>query len=134
MRITGLDTAGADIECSLAISNPNSFGLTLQAYTYDLRIMDLPLAAGGSLEPLEILPGKLTTMRIPIRVKYDDLLQILKLKPDPDHIPYRLQAHLQLTTPFGETSIPLDIKETLKVPEKYRPGQFLKQLFGHLSF
>ncbi len=129
-RITGLDTAGADIECSLAISNPNSFDLTLLGYTYDLQVMNLPLAAGGRQEPLEIPAGKLTSMRIPIRIRHGDLLEILKRGPDPDRIPYRLQAQLHVSTPLGTMLIPIDISKTFRIPEKYRPEHYLKQLLG----
>ncbi|NVN92282.1 MAG: LEA type 2 family protein [Desulfuromonadales bacterium] len=131
--IIGLDTAGADIECALAISNPNSFDLTLLGYTYDLRVMTLPLASGGIQEPLAIPAGKLTDMRLPIRLKYGDLLEILKRHPDPDQVPYRIQARLHLSTPLGNVCIPVDRSETFKIPEKYQPGYYLKQLLGAIS-
>lgn len=132
-RITGLDMAGVNIECSLAISNPNSYDLTLMGYSYDLHIMSLPLASGDRQEPLEITAGKQTEMKIPIRIKYDDLVTILKRKPDLDHVPYRLKARLQLATSLGGMLIPIDISDTIRVPEKYRPEHHLKQLLGAFS-
>lgn len=128
--VIGVDTTGADIECALSITNPNSFDLTLQGYTYDLRVMSLPLAAGGLQEQLPIPAGKQTDMRLPIRVKYADLLEILKRRPDPDRIPYRLRASLMLGTPLGEMVIPVDRSDTFTVPETYRPSHLLNQLLG----
>jgi LEA14-like dessication related protein len=131
--LVGVDTAGADIECALAISNPNSFDLTLRGYTYDLRVMSLPLAAGGLQEPLAIPAGKQTDMRLPIRVKYADLLEILKRLPDPDRIPYQLRASLMLSTPLGDMVIPVDRNSTFAVPETYRPGHVLNRLLDIVS-
>lgn len=131
--IVGVDTAGADIECGLAITNPNSFDLTLRGYTYDLRVMSLPLAAGGFQEPLPIPAGKETDMRLPIRVRYADLLEIVKRRPDPDRIPYRIQASLLVTTPLGEMVIPVDMSDTFSMPEKYRPSHYLNRLMGIVS-
>lgn len=132
-NIIGLDTAGADLECALAISNPNSYDLTLLGYTYDLRVMTLPLASGGRQEPLAIPAGKQTDMLLPIRIKYGDLLEILKRRPDLDRIPYRLQARLQIDTPLGVMNIPVDRSETFKAPENFRPGYYLKQLFNTIA-
>lgn len=127
-RVIGVDTSGADIECGLAITNPNSFDLTLRGYTYDLRVMSLPLAAGGLQEPLPIPAGSQTDMRLPLRIRYADLLEILKRLPDPDRIPYRLRASLMLATPLGELVIPVDRNDTFSIPETYRPSQILNRL------
>ncbi|ABK98787.1 LEA type 2 family protein [Pelobacter propionicus] len=131
--IIGMDTAGADIECALAISNPNSYDLTLQGYSYDLRVMSLPLAAGRLHQPLTLPAGAKTDMRLPIRVKYADLFEIIKRRPDLDRIPYRIQASLLVTTPLGKMDIPVDMSKTFSVPEKYRPNHYLNQLMGIVS-
>jgi LEA14-like dessication related protein len=131
--VIGVDMAGADIECALSIDNPNSFDLTLKGYSYDLRVMSLPLAAGGLQESLPIPAGKQTDMRLPIRVKYADLMAILKRRPDPDHIPYQLRATLIVGTPLGEMDIPVDRKDTFAVPETYRPNHLLNRLLGIVS-
>lgn len=129
-NLIGVDTSGADIECALAISNPNSYDLTLKGYTYDLRIMTLPLASGGRQEPLPLPAGRQTDMRLPVRIKYADLLEILKRRPDPERIPYRIQAQLLLDTPLGDMPIPVNIDDTFKIPERYRPDHYLRQLLG----
>ena len=131
-NIIGLDTSGADIECALVIFNPNSFDLTLRGYTYDLRIMSLPLSSGGLQEALSIPAGKETDMRLPFRIKYVDLLEIIKRRPDPDRVPYRIQANLQLATPLGSMLIPIDKSDVLKIPENYRPERYLKSLLNLL--
>jgi len=129
-NIIGLDTAGADIECTLAVSNPNSYDLTLLGYTYDLRIMTLPLASGGLQEPTTIPADRQTDIRLPVRIKYSDLLEILKRRPDPDRIPYQIQARLQIGTPLGEMLIPVNVSNTFKIPESYQPAYLLNKLLN----
>jgi len=89
-NLIGMDTSGADLEFFLGISNPNSFDLSLLGYTYDLRVMTLPLAASGLQSTLPIPAERETDMRLPVRVKFGDLLEILKRRPDPAKVPYHI--------------------------------------------
>jgi LEA14-like dessication related protein len=127
-NIVGLDTAGADLEFYLGITNPNSFDLSLLGYTYDLQVLTLPLAAGGSQEALPIPAGRETDMRLPVRIKYGNLLEILKRRPDPDRIPYRMNARLHIKTSLGEMVIPIEKNSFFALPEKYRPSHYLDLL------
>lgn len=124
-NIIGLDTAGADLEFYLGITNPNSFDLSLLGYTYDLRVMTLPLAASGLQETIPIPAGRETDMRLPVRVTFGDLLEILKRRPDPDKIPYQIKARLHLKSPLGEMVIPVERDGSFALPEKYRPSFYL---------
>lgn len=133
LNLIGLDTAGADVECALAISNPNPYDLTLKGYTYDLHVMTLPLASGGRQEPLPIPAGKETDMPLPIRIRYGDLLEILKRRPDPERVPYHIQAHLLLGTPLGDMTVPVTIDDSFRIPERYRPSHYLQQLLDMVA-
>jgi LEA14-like dessication related protein len=123
--IAGLDSAGADIEFYLGVTNPNSFDVTLLGYTYQLKVMSLPLAAGGLQESLLLAAGQETEMRLPIRVSFAELREILKLKPDPKRIPYTLNAQLQAKTFLGELAVPFKSDSTFSLPEQYRPAYYL---------
>ena len=126
--LVGLDTAGADLEFHLSISNPNPFDLTLLGYTYNLQVMTLPLTGGGGQQPLAIPSGRETDMRLPVRVQFGDLLEIIKNRPDPDKIPYQLNARLQLKTPLGDMLVPVDRNGVFSVPDQYRPGYYLNRI------
>jgi LEA14-like dessication related protein len=121
----GLDQGGADIEFSLGITNPNSFDVSLLGYTYDLKVMALPLAAGGLRENYRLKSGQETDVRLPVRVSFADLFEVLKRKPDLERIPYRLNAQLQVDTLMGEIPVPFEIESTFALPEKYRPANYL---------
>lgn len=127
-NIVGLDTTGFDMECYLGVKNPNSFDISLLGYTYDLQVMALPLAAGGLQQTVAFPAGGETELRLPVRIRYNDLIAILKRRPDPDKIPYRLEARLHLGTPLGEMIIPVVSDSTLSLPEAYRPGTYLDRI------
>jgi LEA14-like dessication related protein len=126
--LVGLDSSGIDVEFYLGISNPNIFDLSLIGYTYDLRVMTMPLLTGGTQETAIFPAGKETDMRLPVHLKFSDLLEILKQQPDLDKLPYRMNARLHLKNPLGEMVIPVEKNDTLNVPEQYRPGAAIDRL------
>ncbi|HEY3308618.1 MAG TPA: LEA type 2 family protein [Desulfuromonadaceae bacterium] len=125
--IINLDTAGADLEFYLGITNPNSFDLSVLSYTYDLRVMTLNLANSGLQETLSIPSESETDMRLPVRIRYSDLFEIIKRHPDPEKIPYQLNARLHVRTTFGDKIIPIEKNSTFAIPEKYRPDFYLER-------
>lgn len=131
--LTGIDTAGADLEFYLGVNNPNAYDVTLLAYTYDLKVMTLPLAHGGAQQTVSFSSGKQTDMRLPVRLKYSDLLEILKRRPDPDKITCHILARLQIDSPLGEMTIPIDEHATFSIPEKYRPSYLLDRVRDSLK-
>lgn len=126
-RVAGLDTSGVDLEVHLSVSNPNRFDLSLLGYTYDLQVLSLPLSSGGKQETILFPAGSETALRIPVRLRYSDLLEVLKRSPDTE-IPCQLDSTLNLATPVGRMSIPIRQKTSLKVPEEYRPSTYLNRI------
>ena len=129
LNVVSLDAGGAGMELYLKVNNTNTFDLSLQGYSYDLKIMALPLAKGGAREEVKFLASAETDLRIPIRISYGELLEILKRKPDPDEIPYQLAAGLDLDTPMGQMTVPVSRTGTYAIPKQYRPSA----LFGRIS-
>jgi LEA14-like dessication related protein len=127
-NIINLDTRGVDLEFLLAVQNPNPFGITLNCYHYDLRVVTIPVARGGARERVEFSGRGTTDFRLPVRIEYKALLAIMKRHPDPDRIPYRLQADLDVETPVGQLLIPIDKAAAFAVPDHYRPFFYLKDI------
>ena len=67
-------------------------------------------------------------MRLPVRLKFTDLLEIINRSPDPDKIPYQLSTLLRLKTPLGEMAVPVEKSALLSIPEQYRPAAFTNRL------
>lgn len=126
--MTGLDTSGIDLELRLGITNTNSFDLSLLGYTFDLRVLALPLSTGGMQETILFPAGKETGMRLPVHLKFNDLLEIARQAPDPGNIPYQLNTMLRLKSPLGEMSVPVEKNGVLAIPEQFRPAAFIDRL------
>ena len=126
VNIAGVDRNGVEMDFQLAVTNPNSYSLKLTGYNYNLLVSALQLAQGENHEVVEFNGNTTTDFRLPVRITFRDLLEILKRRPDPEHIPYRLTAGLDLHTPFASVAIPVDKSGTFAVPQKYRMNQFLK--------
>jgi LEA14-like dessication related protein len=127
VNIAGIDREGVEMDFLLAVTNPNSYIIKLTGCQYNMLVSDLPLAHGENRDVYEFKGNTTTDIRLPVRITFHDLLEILKRRPDPEHIPYRLSVGLDLHTPFGAIAIPVDKNGTFAVPQKFRPDQFLKQ-------
>jgi LEA14-like dessication related protein len=126
VNIAGVDREGVKMDFLVAVTNPNSYSLKLTGYTYNLLVADLPLAKGENHDVVEFKGNTTTDFSLPVRITFRDLLEILKRRPDPENIPYRIRAGLDLHAPFGRVAIPVDKNGTFAVPQKYRMNQFLK--------
>lgn len=133
VSLVGLDSAGAMLEVALGIANPNPYRIDLQGYRYTLQIASLPLAAGDARQVVAFSPENTTDVRIPVKIAYGDLLEILNRRPDMDHVPYRLQADLDLKMPVGTLALPLDRSGTFAIPRNYRPSALIKQFSDFLG-
>jgi LEA14-like dessication related protein len=126
--LAGLDASGVDINLHLGITNPNPFDLSLLGYSYELRLQTLPLSTGGLQQTVSFPAGKETELRVPVHLKFIDLLRIIRLTSDPDNIPCQITARLQIQTPLGEMTIPVEKQTVLAVPEQFRPAAYPDRL------
>ena len=133
LNVVSLDGAGLGMELHLTVKNSNPYDIKLLGYSYDLKVMTLPLAQKVAREEVSFPAGAESDLRIPVRVSYGDLLEIFKRKPDPDHIPYDLVAGLDLKTPLGRLSVPVRRSGTYAVPKQFRPGSILNKLGDFLN-
>ncbi len=128
VTVTGLDSNGAEVAFLLAVTNPNSYNLKLTGYDYTLLVSDFPLARGEVREVIEFAGKTTTDVRLPVRVAFRDLREVLKRSPDLEHVPYRLTAAFALQAPFVNVTIPVEKNGSLALPLKGAAVRLL-QLF-----
>jgi LEA14-like dessication related protein len=128
VTLAGVDQKGVELDFLMAVTNPNSFKLNLTGYSYNLIVSSMPLALGESSDEIQFAGNSSTDVRLPVRVSFSDLMQIIKKSPDPEHIPYQLKAGLNLQTPFGHMAIPVEKQGTFAIPSQYQPTRILKQI------
>ncbi len=126
--------AGEDyFDVALAVTNPNSFDLTIVRYSYALSVMGLPLGTGQNEKAITFPANKQNTIHLPVRVTHRHLLSAITRLPDPDRVPYHLKAELTFATPFGEKMVPLDRHGHFPLPERYRPKAILKGILERIA-
>jgi LEA14-like dessication related protein len=133
VSLVGIDRDGVEMDVELGVTNHNSSSITLTGYRYQLLVSELPMSRGERREPYEFQGGTTTDIRLPLRITYRDLLEILKRLPDPDHIPYQLTADIDLDSRFGSFTVPVAKRGHLGVPQRYRLDNILKQLDDFLK-
>jgi len=106
VRFAGLNGDGISLNFLLDVTNPNTFDLPLQGYSYEVRLMTLPLARGESKDSLSFYGKTSTDMLIPVRVSYADILEIIKHNPGLKEIPLSITCQPQSWNPARRHSRP----------------------------
>jgi LEA14-like dessication related protein len=133
VKLTGLDNGGVDLDFYLSVNNRNSFDLKMKGYSYDVRIMALPLARGASHDTYNFYAKSATDVLIPVKISFDNVIEVLKRHPNPDAIPYQLHADLTVDTTLGDMVIPTNKSGTICVPKEFRPSNMLKNIGDFLK-
>ena len=107
VSLVGLNSNGVEMDLKLSVTNPNSSSIRLSRYSYDLLISELPMTRGEQYRPYEFKGNTTTDIRLPLHIHYNDLLELLKRLPDPNHAPYQLTADFDLYTRFGTFTVPV---------------------------
>lgn len=127
VKLITVDTSGANLDIYFQVHNSNSYDIILKGYSYDLKVLNLPLAKGGGRDKTVFREDSTTDLRIPVRVSYSDMTEILKHRPDLERIPYTVSAGFEIETPFGTRCFPVERSDTFAVPEEYKPSFYLKK-------
>jgi len=114
VKLAALDFQKADLAVELHVTNPNPSTLVIAGYTYDMQIESQPFLSGASDAEFELKPKDISTVVLPLSVKFSDLLEklnALKGKPDAGYV---LMLSLGVKTPLG--TYPLSFHKEGRVP------------------
>ncbi len=128
VKLVGLDSGGVDLNFFLSVNNPNSFDFTMAGYSYDVKIMDIPLITGTSRKTVVFYSKSATELPVAARIPFKGLGAALKRFPDPDAIPYQFHADLTFETSLGNISIPVNKSGSVAVPGGLHPSTILKKI------
>jgi LEA14-like dessication related protein len=107
-ELTRTGFEGADLLFEFEVDNPNAFGLVLDGLNYRLRLNDKPLLNGRQDDRTEIAAQTESRVRLPVTVRYDDLIRVLETLDDSTHPSYELQADFQFAAPIvGTITVPV---------------------------
>jgi LEA14-like dessication related protein len=128
VTIAGLGSEGLDLKVALQVENPNNFPVVVHGYRYALTVMELPFSSGSEMRQVSLPSRTSTEVLLPLRVPLGSIIELLAKGPDPDRVPYGLEAVLDVSTPFVARQVPVKSSGSFTVPPQYRPDHYLKQL------
>jgi LEA14-like dessication related protein len=128
VTIAGIGAAGVDLDVALQVKNPNGFPIVVNGYRYSLTVKDLPFSKGSEVREISLPPRVTTDLTLPVRVPLASIVDLLASRPDPDRVPYGLEAVLDISTPAASRHLPIKSAGHFSVPARYRPDTYLQQL------
>ena len=107
-KLSKLSFDAADLLFDLRIRNPNSLGLKMAGFDYDLLINGNSFLRGKQERQLEIEARGESTVQIPLTLSYLDLYQAFQSLRDQDNSTYQINCGLSFDVPvLGVVNIPV---------------------------
>ncbi len=128
VKMVGLDSKDMELDFYFSVNNPNSFDLRLKEYSYDVRVLSLPLAKGNAKTSYDFYANSTSDLLIPVKIPYNNLLEIFKRNPSPDAIPYQIHAELTVSSGIGSMAIPVTKSGTFSIPAGLYPSYLRKKI------
>jgi LEA14-like dessication related protein len=117
-RLTNIDFEKAELVFDLAVDNQNPVAINLAGLNYDLKIENQSLISGVAARGLEIKPASITTVQIPVTLKFDDLKKLPGEVWQKDRFGYQLDSEFVVDLPvIGNYAIPVSKQGELPVPK-----------------
>jgi LEA14-like dessication related protein len=115
VKLLGTSLAGADVLVQFRVDNPNDVDLVLDGITYKLRLNGEQLLDGHYDKQVQIVASDRTAVELPVSIRFDDLLRVVRTLQGQKTPQYALDADLRFAVPvLGEVTVP--VSQTGKVP------------------
>jgi LEA14-like dessication related protein len=115
LKLAGTTLSGADVLVQFQVDNPNDVDLVLDGIGYKLRLNGQPLLDGRYDQRTRIAASGRTAVELPVTIRFDDLLRVIRTLGDRKNPNYDLEADLRFAVPvLGEITVP--VTQTGKVP------------------
>lgn len=100
------------------ISNPNTIGLTANSYAYELFVNDNSFLSGDQQENLRIAREATSTLQVPVRLQFSELVNTFSSLLQSDAFDYRLNTEIQFDIPgLGVQRLPVNASGSLPIPK-----------------
>ena len=127
VKITGLSLKGIDLDFKMDIKNPNTVGITLAGFDYELLIDQNRFLKGQQNKTIKIESKGQSEVTIPVSLTFKQLFQTFKSLKDADSIKYTLKSGFSFNVPvLGKVRIP--VQTTRRIPNIKLPKIKVAQL------
>ena len=113
--LTEVSFDAVTLTVKVEIDNPNPLGLSLKAYDYSLRAWDSTLADGRQEHRVSIRPDGISTLPIPITLKFADLVNVGTEARSADSVPLDIALGLEIDMSYLG-ALRLDLNAAAEVP------------------
>lgn len=106
MKITAISLKDIDLQFNFQINNPNSYGVTLTDFDYQLEINNASFLDGEQTAETQVPASGSGFFQVPVRVNYSTLYNTVRSLSGKDEAPYRIKGTARVKTPIGPIGIP----------------------------
>jgi LEA14-like dessication related protein len=111
VKLAGLDSRDMELDFYFSVKNPNSFDLKLEDYSYDVKILSLPLANGSSKTSFDFYANSTNDLLIPVKI----------------------HAELTIGRGIGSMTVPVTKSGVFAMPAKLYPSNIGKKIGDFLK-
>lgn len=103
-----------EVVLHLAVSNPNSYSLTVASVAYSASVGTRKLADGERIEEMRIEPSGETVVKVPVRLQTDVFADALREVLDARAVSYEFNGSVGVVAPVvGVVRVPFSRKGTI---------------------
>jgi len=116
--IAGLSSSGADLVLDFDVANPNRVRLPLSGVDYQVWVNGERFLAGTETNRVDIPAHGAARVTLPVTIRYDDFLRVLKSLKDHPRPEYDIQAEFRFDVPVvGIVRVPVREHRVIPIPE-----------------
>jgi LEA14-like dessication related protein len=119
-NLSGLTFEQADLVFDIEINNPNTVGISLTGFDYDLLLNNKSFLKGDQNKQIEMKANDVSTIQIPLSLLYDNIFRTYNSLKNEDKITYSLKTGISFNLPvLGEVRIPVSSSgdfPSIKIP------------------
>jgi LEA14-like dessication related protein len=117
-KLTALSFEQVDLLFGIDINNPNTIGIALDGFDYDLLLNDNSFVSGDQTEKLNIAAGKTSRVNFPVSLKFTDIYAMYTSLRNIDSTKYQVKLGLIFNLPvIGDTRIPISHTGHFPIPK-----------------
>jgi len=106
-KISGWSFDGVELNFALAVDNPNSMGIHLSGFDYELFLAENSFISGNQTEGLDIAANAQQVVNIPVQLTFRKIYETFQSLKNSDTISYQLKTGFSFDLPaIGAVRIP----------------------------
>jgi LEA14-like dessication related protein len=114
--LSDVTLAGATVNLTFTVQNPNPVGISLAETDYKLSLAGKQLVAGKPPAGLRIPANGSSDVTLPAQVRFADLGDSIAAVLQKDEVPYRAEGHIGVSTALGVIPLAFAKEGTLPLP------------------